>query len=181
MNKPTDTNEFLCQFVSDLKKLFDECLHIDSRVVPVKIGAFICDAPAKTLVLGIVGHTGYYSCTESVREGEYVNARTYFPNLGASPKTDSSFRRTAKEEHHASSSIPLELPFDIVRGVPLGYMQLICLGLMRKLLTPWFKGSKRIKLGTNVREDISYGNVKLARFVPCEFNRKPRSLAHLDI
>lgn len=128
---------------------------------------FICDASAKTFVLGIVGHTGYHGCT---KRASLTSVRVQELN---------SLRSMAWEVYHGSSSILLELPFDIVRSMPLDSMHLVCLGLMPKVLALWFRNYKGIKLGTSMPEDVSSRNVKLVRFVPSEFSRMPRSLADL--
>ncbi|KAL3214093.1 hypothetical protein MRX96_035019 [Rhipicephalus microplus] len=73
-----------------------------------------------------------------------------------------------------------ELPIDIVKDVPLDYMHLVYLGVVHKLRVLWFRGLKEIKLGSKVRSQVSERNLKIAKYVPCEFNRRPRSLSELD-
>ncbi|CAN7998523.1 unnamed protein product, partial [Ixodes pacificus] len=145
-------------------------------------GAFICDAPAKSFILCIKGHTGYYSCTKCTVRGTYINGRVCFPDLTASLRTDADFRSVSQEEHHLHTgpSISLELPVDIVKQVPLEYMHLVCLGVVHKLLVMWFRGPRPTRLGSQVRDSVSAMNIALARYVPSDFNRKPRSLSDLD-
>nr|XP_054921007.1 uncharacterized protein LOC129381839 [Dermacentor andersoni] len=68
----------------------------------------------------------------------------------------------------------------MVKDVPLDYMHLVCLGVMQKLLVLWVRGPKEVRLGSKVRSEISERNIKLAKFIPSDFNRKPRSLVELD-
>ncbi|KAL3208542.1 hypothetical protein MRX96_049501 [Rhipicephalus microplus] len=59
-------------------------------------------------------------------------------------------------------------------------MHLVCLGVMNKLLTLWVRGPKVTRLGSKVRLEMSEKNSQIARCVPCDFSRKPRSIAELD-
>lgn len=69
---------------------------------------------------------------------------------------------------------------DMVKDVPLDYMHLVCLGVVHKLLVLWFRGPKEIRLGNKVRNELSERNLKIAKYVPSDFNRRPRSLSELD-
>ena len=61
-------------------------------------------------------------------------------------------------------------------------MHQICLGVMRRLLTIWFRGLARVgttvsgSMTCKVNEKLS----KIRRYVPSDFVRKPRSLAELE-
>jgi len=60
-----------------------------------------------------------------------------FPEINAQLRTDVDFR-LRKKEKYVGYSILLEIPnFDLVNNVPLDYMHLIWLGVMRKLLYMW--------------------------------------------
>ncbi|CAN7945711.1 unnamed protein product, partial [Ixodes hexagonus] len=181
-SKPPDVNDFLQDFVQELSELLEEGVCINGTKIALRVGTFICDAPAKSFVLCIKGHTGYYSCTKCTVRGTYMNGRVCFPDLTASLRTDADFRSVSQEEHHLDTgpSILLELPVDIVKQVPLEYMHLVCLGVVHKLLVMWFRGPRPTRLGSQVRDSVSVKNIALARYVPSDFNRKPRSLSDLD-
>lgn len=179
-SKPNNANSFLRLFVDDLNAALRAGVIIGETAIPVSLQALICDAPAKAFVLYVRSHTGYYSCTKCDVKGVYYESRVCFPNITARKRTDASFRSKIQEEHHTGESILEELPFDLVRDVPLDYMHLVCLGVVNKILALWVRGPKATRLGSKVRLEISQRNSKIARFVPCDFNRKPRSIAELD-
>lgn len=140
-SKPPDVNDFLHDFVQELSELL-QGLSINGTKIAPRVGAFICDAPAKSFILCIKSHNGYYSCTKCTVRGTYINNRVCFPDLTASLRTDVDFQSVPQEEHHLDTgpSILLELPVDIVKQVPLEYMHLVCLGVVHKLLVMWFRG-----------------------------------------
>ncbi|KAM7300543.1 uncharacterized protein ISCGN_016155 [Ixodes scapularis] len=116
-SKPPDANDFLHDFVQELSELLQEGVCINGTKIALRVGAFICDAPAKSFILCIKGHTGYYSCTKCTVRGTYINGRVCFPDLTASLRTDADFRSMSQEEHHLDTgpSILLELPVDVVK------------------------------------------------------------------
>lgn len=128
-SKPKDANEFLRRFVDELKLLMTSGIVFGTLEIPVALHALICDAPAKAFALSLAGHTGYYSCTKCVVQGEYCQSRVCFPNLTAERRTDASFRSKMQQRHHTGHSILEELPMDMVKHVPLDYMHLVCLGV----------------------------------------------------
>lgn len=64
--KPKDVDVLLKPFVKEAKSIFDTGLKINERIIPIKLNALICDAPAKSLICGIKGHTGYFICTKCI-------------------------------------------------------------------------------------------------------------------
>ena len=62
----------------------------------------------------------------------------------------------------------------------LDYMHLACLGVMRKMLVCWKSGPIPHRLGKHNILEISDRLISFKKFVPSEFNRKPRSLQELD-
>uniref|UniRef100_A0A8D8VVU2 Uncharacterized protein n=1 Tax=Cacopsylla melanoneura TaxID=428564 RepID=A0A8D8VVU2_9HEMI len=61
--KPTSCASFLEEFLKEAIELTRNGLLEKGTIIKVKIEALICDAPAKSFILGIKGHTGYSSCT----------------------------------------------------------------------------------------------------------------------
>ena len=61
----------------------------------------------------------------------------------------------------------------MVTQFPIDYMHLVCLGVMKRILIMWIKGSRDIG-------EISNQMVALKDFIPCEFARKPRSMKDID-
>ncbi|CAN8028629.1 unnamed protein product [Ixodes persulcatus] len=176
--KALDANIFLEPFVAELKEALEQGVLIEGKVVNVELSAIVCDAPAKSYILSIKGHTGYFSCTKCTVKGTYSNGRMSFPELEAPLRTDKDFRCSLQEGHHTGETILKELPIDLVKQVPLDYMHLVCLGVVKKIL--WFRGSKTYRLGNAVRDEMSRKCVELAQFVASDFSRKPRTFSDLD-
>ncbi|CAN7944463.1 unnamed protein product, partial [Ixodes pacificus] len=179
-SKAVCSEAFLRPAVLDINDVLRVGVVLKGRHIRVKLAAVICDAPAKSYVLGIKGHSGYFSCTRCETEGKFINGRMCFPQLDAKLRTNQSFRDCAQEEHHVKGTELKELPIDLVMQVPLDFMHLVCLGVVHKLLRLWLKGDSRSRLGTAVRDAISLANLEIQRHICSDFARKPRSLVDLD-
>lgn len=60
-----------------------------------------------------------------------------FPELHATLRTDKDFILQLQQEHHKGNT-PLEkIGIGLVSNVPLDYMHLVCLGIMKSLLMFW--------------------------------------------
>lgn len=152
----------------------EEGLVFAEKFYNIKVRCFVMDAPAKSFILGTKGHSGYYSCTRCTQKGEILNHRLIFPS-----ERD---QNRLQPEHHLKMPIsPLEkLKIDIVSQCSLDYMHVVCLSVMRTLLSAWVeKRSKEYSLVTCKCDTISKemchnrNNIK-------EFQRKPRSLKDLE-
>ena len=55
--KPPSTAEFLQEFVEETKHLVEDGFLFDNKSYSVEIHSFICDAPARAFVKGIIGHS----------------------------------------------------------------------------------------------------------------------------
>jgi len=77
--KPSNSNVFLQPLVNDLIDLINNGYIYNGNVIIISLYALICDAPAKSFVLCIKGHTGFNSCTKCLIKGKYVNGRICFP------------------------------------------------------------------------------------------------------
>lgn len=145
-----------------------------------KIRAFICDVPAQSFIKYTKGHTGYYSCTKCEAKGEYYLNRVCFPYLDISNvRTDKKFRLKSQPNHHSGTSI-LELiqNIDMVYDFPSDPMHLLFLGEVKKLVVSlWCHGKPPAKLSSQQQSIISTFLEKQKCNIPCEFNRKPRSLS----
>lgn len=84
----------------------------------------------------------YFGCSYSTQEGEYIRHGMAFPQLDASLRTNCSFRNKVDEEYY-KGDIPLEfLPIDIVNGLCLDYMLLLCTGIANGFIPLWMKEKK---------------------------------------
>lgn len=141
----------------------------------------ICDTPAKSYVLYLNSHMGYYSCTKCVQEGDMVHNTMCFPELTNHKTTDTSFRNRTQPEHHKGKSNFECLPnFNMIDNVPIDYMHCVLLGVTKRLLCGkkfgWVYGKPPFKLCARDINAINCYLVKLRNYIPVEFARKPRSL-----
>ena len=186
--KPRDANEFLRPFVDEAIELCENGLN--DNTVKVSCEALICDAPAKSFAFYLKGHTGYDSCSKCLIRGEYATpkismkngkrkGRICFPGIGPFKlKNDDDFARNLYQDFDCDkipilSSIPR---FGCISSVPIDYMHLILLGVMKKLITLWLTGPLKVRLSASDVNKISQKLLTLRFSAPREFGRKPRSL-----
>lgn len=184
MEKPADSNDFIFDFVSEAKDLILNGIRINNKLYSVSIHFICCDTPAKSFVLKIKGHCGFFSCTRCQIEGEYLLNRTCFPpsqsTIQPSVRTHDGYIQRFQEEYHScSTSISgiVDLPeFNVVSNFPLDYMHMVCLGTMKKLIKLWMKGPLSVRLPSHKIHILSDSIKGLKSSFPCEFSRKPRGL-----
>jgi len=68
-----------------------------------------CDAPAKSFVLKVKGHSGFSSCTRCKIEGEYMNNRVCFPytQIKSTTRSHQDYVNLADEDYHVGNEILL--------------------------------------------------------------------------
>jgi len=119
------------------QKICENGIIFNGRNIPYRLEALICDAPAKSFVLCIKGHSGYSSCTKCYTEGEYVNNRICFPQVDAPRRTNDDFIQKIDDYYHKPNITCslLEIPhFKPVTNVPSDYLHLLYFGIMRKMI-----------------------------------------------
>lgn len=176
--KPKSFNEFLRDTIDELKALkkFD----YEGTEISLKLVQLLADAPAKSECLNIIGHNGYYSCTKCEVRGKFINGKMSYFDFGAPFRTNTSFRLQNNEEHHNGRSIFEELDyFDMISDIPLDYMHVVLLGVMKKLLKIWFIDVGEFKHGQLDRQKISERIEKINETIPIDFQRKLRSLTFI--
>ena len=99
-----------------------------------------------------------------------------FPSVNAPLRNDVSFDEMRDEYHHHASSPLNELGVGCVSSFPLDYMHLVCLGVVRKLISRWINGRLPYRLPNTKISAISDRLVSMRKRLPREFARKPRSL-----
>ncbi|XP_051162443.1 uncharacterized protein LOC127282315 [Leptopilina boulardi] len=185
-SKPDDANEFMKEFVDELISLCQNGL--PDLNVTVSCENIICDAPAKSFAFYLKGHTGYNSFSKCEIGGIYISR-----NVGKKKKkgtvcfpvpkrlklkTDDGFNRNYYNDIENGKETILKLipNFGCISGVPLDYMHLVLLGVVKKIIQLWVKGPYRIKLRRHEINKISKKLNALRYSAPCEFVRRPRSL-----
>lgn len=68
----------------------------------------------------------------------------------------------------------------MIKQVPLDYMHLVCLGIMKKLLTLWTKGNMAVRLKPDQLKEASLRSISIRKCIPKEFARLPRNLDEID-
>lgn len=77
--KPQDSNDFLHDFITETLELTTNGITINNKMKKVTLEIMCCDVPAKSFLLRVKGHSGFFSCTRCTHEGEYSNNRVCFP------------------------------------------------------------------------------------------------------
>ena len=181
--KPESSNELLDKFIDEITYFINNRFIYDTNKFFIRLTKIICDAPAKSFVLYTKGHTGFSSCSKCTIVGKSVNRTTCFPynEVPDTLRTDEDFLRQTDEDYHKGTSGLLKVPnIGLVSNVPLDYMHLICLGVMKKLLLLWIKGPLNVRIGGQAKNLISEHLLLTGISVPRVFSRKPRSLTDLN-
>lgn len=185
VGKPSSVNLFLKDFVSELKVLLTNGFVFMGICYRVVFDCMVCDMPARAFVKAVKGHGGYCACEKCEVTGTYSNdyRKVIYTDLGCRRRTQESFFLQSQPEHHTGTSPLVELGVDLVTLVPLDYMHLVCLGVMKKLLLEyWFPAKLCItKISAHTKLAMSNHLISLRANIPVEFNRKPRSLADLKM
>lgn len=182
-SKPKDTSEFLQMFVEELKELQEDGFEYCGRYFLIKIGVFVCDAPARAMVLGIKSHSGFYSCHKCTQRGESLQHRIVFRLSENDLRTDEGYRSRKYPDHHTNKEQNMLelLQFDMVNNFPLDYMHVVCLGVMKALIRAWSKDRRQpYSLSLSKIEVLNLRLMEIRSDVPREFCRKPRSISEID-
>lgn len=178
--KPYDPNKFFEKFIEDFRKLtLNRGVNFQGNKIPVCLRCFIADAPARAFVLNHRGHTSSQPCSKCKVSGIRCEGRYVFNSIGHSLRTDEEYITRLDEDHHKEGISPLSmLPIKMVSQVPFEYMHLVCLGVMKKLLSAWVHGkySRLSKLSGRSISVISERLNTLREYCPSDFARRPRSL-----
>ncbi len=146
-----------------------------NKVISVRIKSIIADAPARSFIKCTKNHNAYYGCERCNRKGKWRRKVTYSGLKNAPLYTDASFRNQEYTNHHNGRSPLLELEIGLITQIPIDFMHLCCLGVMKKLLLLW-KETVPYKLSRKQLAKISKRLVSFSKFIPGVFNRKTRSL-----
>lgn len=172
-SKPLDSNEFLFDFVEELKTLIDSGFYFKTKKIKILFEALICDASAKSFVLNVKGHTGNTG-GRCHSEGIWDTSRVCFPNIDSTPRTHEEFIQYSNSNFHNGKTILTKLAsFDLVKSITFDYMHCVCIGVMKKLLLFWTGSPKHVQtLPSNLITLLDERLNKLAEFTPDEFQRK---------
>lgn len=109
-------------------------------------------------------------------EGDHLNNRMCFPDTNSKLRTDENFFSRENQEFHLEDSILELIPTGMISQVPLDYMHLCCLGVMKKLLLLWIKGPLHVRIPSLLVKKISSLMLEQSLNQPKEFQRRVRGL-----
>lgn len=180
--KPYEAEKLLMPFVQEMKQVVEDGISVPPIMpkIGVSLEGFCCDAPAKSFIMGIVSHNGYYSCTKCTVKGETVEKTRVFLEHNSNKRTHNDFILNTDNNYQRKNTPLVLIPgIDFVSSFVLDYMHLICLGVTRTLLFVWnngIKSAKTSRLSRNSRILLSGKICELRLHMPSEFVRKPREL-----
>ncbi|CAH0550731.1 unnamed protein product [Brassicogethes aeneus] len=172
----------------DLMKCFvEEYLNIQrngifykDHVLRIRLDKVICDAPAKSFILGVKGHNAYFGCTKCTTEGTYIKNRVTYPETNASLRNDADFASGAYDDYYVSEYPLKELGVGLSR-FPLDYMHLVCLGVMKKLISFWVRGNQHMRMNNDSIEKVNGKLQKIRKILNCnDFARLPRNISEFE-
>lgn len=100
--KPANSNDFIKHLINEAKILYSNGINIRNKTYIFSISTVCCDVPAKSFVLKIKGHSGFFSCPRCEVEGEYLSNRICFPysHTNCPQRTHQNYLLMSKEDHH---------------------------------------------------------------------------------
>lgn len=184
--KPNSIENYLHDFILEAKNLSENGLNINNKKILFKIRAFIFDAPAKSFVCGIVGHTSLRGCTKCVQTGKKINNTVVYETKTATAISDQDFLERKYSFFHQnyfqSRKTPLEeIGIKMISQIAIDPMHLIDLGVAKKFLHRLLqnKVGDCYKISEEVKLNISDNLTSLYHFIPQEFTRKPRNITEI--
>jgi len=173
--------EFLEQFIIELKQLLAEGLLFNGKIISVHVVAFICDAPAKSFLKCVKNHNAYYGCDRCYQKGTW-KGRVVFLEPTASKISDKAFAEQKFSNLHVGVSPLLELKIGLTSTFPIDFMHMAVLGVIRRLLFLWRDGTGYHKpfFSHKLLAEFNEKILTIKEFWPSDFNRKPRSLGELE-
>lgn len=184
--KPHSVDQYLEKFCNEYIDLSTNGFIFEHRTILVKIRAFIFDAPARAYVICTKYHNSYFGCSKCNVEGEYVNNRVVFLQNNAVERNNEDFINQKYEDYHTGTSPLTRLDIDMCLNIPLDYMHVVCIGVVKKLIKTWLSSRFRFRLSRNLKfsvSDINQINEHLLlcqKYIPSEFQRKPGGLDEID-
>lgn len=133
-SKPADSFEYLENFISKAKCIIENGIIYEKIKYDCVLKVISADAPAKSFILNTKGYSGYASCTKCTTYDTYVQKRVCFSDIPGVKRMDSDYEIKLDQSFHSGSSALEDIPkLGLVTNVPLDYLHLIYIGVMKKL------------------------------------------------
>ncbi|XP_026829622.1 uncharacterized protein LOC113562958 [Ooceraea biroi] len=142
VKKPQDPNLFFEKFVADVNTIITNGgIVYNGHKIAIRLRCFIADAPARAFILNHRGHTSANPCSKCKISGVRCKGRYVFPGINHPLRINEEYINCIDEDHHRDGKSSLSLlPISMITQVPFEYMHLVCLGVMKKLLSAWVCG-----------------------------------------
>lgn len=185
--KPDSINDYLAEFIEEYLRLNQQGLGYNGNRYNVKLLCWICDAPARSFLKCIKGHTGYYACERCRAKGENKQRKTIYPSAVVYEKrTNEAFAAMEYNDppdgdtHQTGVLCPLvPAQLNCVSDVVLDVMHAVYLGAWKRMLHFLMEGHRntcRLSMSQKRRLNHKLVNIKLPR----EFARQPRTVFELS-
>lgn len=180
-SKPNSVNEYLEKFVDEAKQLEQCGIMVQSIQYDFRVSCIIADSPAKCFLKRTVQFNSFRGCGVCCQLGEW-EGRTVWPYKKEwELRTDERFANFGYDQHQLGQSLLSEhLKIGLVSQVPLDYMHLVCLGVMKRIIKCWIgpKCPRQTKLPLTALTVISSRLLAMNKYLPnCnEFRRRPRPI-----
>lgn len=139
--KPYSIDLFLDEFIKDILLVIERGgIFFRDKQIPIALRAFIADAPARSWILNHFGHTSSHPCSKCKVVGIHSDGQLVFTGIEHRIRTDDEYARCVDDDHHKGPSPLSRLPIGLVSQVSVEYMHLICIGIVKKLLSAWITG-----------------------------------------
>jgi hypothetical protein len=135
--KPTNTKDFVEDYVLELKRLADPGR--SGLSYKVQLVCMVCDTPQRAECKGTIAHSGYYACERCLTVGEQIDG-VKFPDIDARPRTDADWHEYKGTHRHTdvlkgsmfedkTGAVLYEFPH--VSGFPLESMHMVDGGVFK--------------------------------------------------
>lgn len=129
-------DEYLNELFSELEYVMQYGQYANAKQYRVSVFTFVCDAPARSFLKCIKGHTTYYNCERCVARGTWNGRVLFKPELDAAPSTAERFQNFYYYIHEIQKKYPLiDIGLPCITMFPLDYMHIVFLGVTKRILT----------------------------------------------
>lgn len=181
--KPNNVADYLSDFLNEVQELKQRNIRYNNNTFIILIKVFICDAPARSFLKCVKQHNSYYGCERCIMHGEF-EGRVVYNNKDVEIvlRTDVEFAALAYNVHQITRSPLIDIGVDCVKNFALDYMHLVCLGVVKRMISFVKTGPRECACRLSARhiEEISGYLEEFRGNMPSAFARQPRSLKEVD-
>ncbi|KAJ8681004.1 hypothetical protein QAD02_016791 [Eretmocerus hayati] len=174
--KAPNVHDFMASFQIEYSQLEVDGFTFEGHRYIVKVRLVTSDTVARNWILEHPTHLANQACEKCFVYGFKVGGAMTFPDLNAPLKTDENFRALLPYPFNEQTSPIEEMGLGPVSRVPLEIMHQGHLGLMKRFLNYWMDMFGKGEGAQQIYEAFDESYKSLAKCVPMEFARKPRSI-----